>query len=110
MVETVNAIRHGTDDGAPIDTVLVTGDLTDNAQRNELDWYQGVVAGRRGLAAQRRRRSAAPGSGATDADSWDERYWHPDGAAAGRASRTSRREVFGYPTIPGSGRRLRAST
>lgn len=99
MVETVNAITTGPTTGAPIDAVLLTGDLTDNAQCNELSWYQGVVEG--GTVSPRS--GAGDRSswvGATDAATWDERYWHSDGPPSGvEPDRPTR--LFGYPTIPG---------
>lgn len=99
MVRTVNRWRTGPTTGAPIDSVLLTGDLTDNAQRNELAWYQGIVEG--GTVSPRSgdaTRSAWVG--ATDPATWDERYWHPDGPPDGtEADRPTR--VFGYPQIPG---------
>jgi metallophosphoesterase (TIGR03767 family) len=99
MVQTVNAHLIGPATGAPVDTVLVTGDLTDNAQRNELSWYQralegGTISPRSGEADR------SSWVGATDLDSWDERYWHPDGPPEGiEPDRPTR--VFGYPVIPG---------
>jgi metallophosphoesterase (TIGR03767 family) len=99
MVEAVNANQHGPTTGAPIGAVLLTGDLTDNAQLNELSWYQRVVEG--GVISPR---SGAPELsswvGATDPRTWDERYWHPDGPPSGvEPDRPTR--VFGYPAIPG---------
>ncbi len=99
MVRTVNEWNVGPVTGAPIDSVLLTGDLTDNAQRNELAWYQGIVEG--GVISPRSGDDARSSwVGATDADDWDERYWHPDGAPEGvEPDRPTR--LYGYPTIPG---------
>jgi metallophosphoesterase (TIGR03767 family) len=99
MIETVNRLLVGPATGAAIDTVLVTGDVTDNAQQNELSWYQtllegGVVSPRSG--AQER----SSWVGASDAATWDERYWHPDGPPPGvEPDRPTR--IFGYPAVPG---------
>jgi metallophosphoesterase (TIGR03767 family) len=99
MVQTVNAHLAGPVTGAPVDTVLVTGDLTDNAQRNELSWYQQALEG--GTISPR---SGDPDRsswvGVSDLHSWDERYWHPDGAPEGVAADLPTR-LFGYPSIPG---------
>lgn len=99
MVRTVNAWGSAPTSGAGIDAVILTGDLTDNAQHNELAWYQGIVSG--GVVTPR---SGDPERsswvGASDPATWDERYWHPDGAPEGCP--TDRPTgIFGYPTIPG---------
>jgi len=99
MVASVNSILLGPTTGAPIDKVVITGDLTDNAQLNELQWYQrildgGVISPRSGADV----RSAWVGS--SDSAVWDERYWHPDGAPQGRNQDRPTR-LFGYPAIPG---------
>ena len=79
--------------------MLLTGDLTDNAQRNELAWYQGVVAG--GTISPRSGDEARSSwVGATDPATWDERYWHPDGPPEGVVPDLPTR-LHGYPTIPG---------
>lgn len=98
MIETVNALDHGPVTGAPVDALLITGDITDNAQTNELAWYRTLIEGG----------TVQPGSGGpvsswvgvSSSDTWDEHYWHPDGAPAGyRKDRPTR--LFGYPRIPG---------
>lgn len=99
MIRTVNGWAHGPATGAPFDAVLLTGDLTDNAQRNELAWYQGIVGG--GTISPRSGDEAGSSwVGATDPAGWDERYWHPDGPPeGGEPDRPTR--LYGYPTIPG---------
>jgi metallophosphoesterase (TIGR03767 family) len=99
MVRTVNEWTLGPTTGAPIDTVLLTGDLTDNAQRNELAWYQGIVEG--GVVSPRSGSvDRSSWVGATDEATWDERYWHPDGPPPGMEPDLPTR-VYGYPTITG---------
>lgn len=98
MVETVNAHLRGPRSGAAVDGVVITGDLTDNSQGNELQWYQRIVAG--GVVSPRSgdpRHSSWVGSRQAP---WDERYWHPDGPASGMPADLPTR-AFGYPTIPG---------
>ena len=99
MVRTVNGWTSAPTTGAPIDAVLLTGDLTDNAQRNELAWYQGVVEGG-AISPRSGDPSRSSWVGATDPATWDERYWHPDGPPAGAEPDRPTR-IFGYPTIPG---------
>lgn len=99
MVETVNGIERGPISGRSVDAVVLTGDLTDNAQVNELEWFRAVAFGG----------SIAPRSGSRESSSWvgvrgdvawDDRYWHPDGAPAGVPEDRPTR-LFGYPSIPG---------
>lgn len=82
MVQAVNEIKEGPLLGAPVSAVIITGDVIDNAQKNELDWYQSLLEGR----------VVNPTSGATgkpsgpflsDPDTYDIHYYHPDGAPEG---------------------------
>lgn len=98
MVETVNRITRGPVTRAHIDAVLITGDVTDNCQQNELGWYRTLVDGGR----------ITPGSGGetstwcgvSDATTWDEHYWHPDGPPPGIDEDRPTR-LFGFPHVPG---------
>lgn len=99
MIETVNSHATAPVSGAPINVVLITGDVTDNAQINELSWYQGVLEGGT-ISPRSGDESISSWVGASDAATWDERYWHPDGPPDGlEPDRPSR--VYGYPRIPG---------
>lgn len=96
---TVNAVRAGPVTDRPIDAVLVTGDIIDNAQVNELDWYISLLRGGR-LEPWSGSANRSCWVGASDARWWDDRYWHPDGPALGHGlDRPSR--VYGFPQIPG---------
>jgi metallophosphoesterase (TIGR03767 family) len=99
MVRTVNEIERGPITGAPVDAVLLTGDVTDNAQANELSWYRGLLDGG-SVAARSGDDARSSWVGVSDADSWDERYWHPDGPPAGIAPDRPT-EVEGFPRCPG---------
>jgi len=98
MVDTVNAVDRGPVTQAPIDAVIITGDVTDNAQRNELAWYSAVINGG----------TITPGSGGftstwcgvTESSTWDERFWHPDGPPANVEPDLPSR-TYGFPTVPG---------
>ena len=45
MVQAINRIECGLVSDRPIDAVVITGDVTDKAQSNELDWYFTLVDG-----------------------------------------------------------------
>jgi metallophosphoesterase (TIGR03767 family) len=99
----VQRTAHGPLTGAEPDAVLLTGDVTDNAQRNELTWYVDLMTGR-GAAA---RSGGADSSwvGAPGAGGWWPWFWHPEEAprASGTASAAVDlpRRRFGYPAVPG---------
>jgi len=98
MVHTVNRISRGPTTGCDIDAVLITGDVTDNCQQNELAWYRTVIDGGTVTPA-----SGGPDSswcGVSDPATWDEHYWHPDGPPAGHEPDRPTR-LFGFPRIPG---------
>ncbi len=99
MVRTVNAIDHGPATDRPIDAVVITGDVTDNAQQNELSWYFGVLDGG----------SVHPDSGdstqwegvaSTDPKRYDRSYWNPEGTPEGMEPDFPR-SLYGFPTIKG---------
>lgn len=98
MLETVNAIHRGPLTGAPIDALLVTGDITDNAQTNELNWYKTLVEG--GTVEPGSGGSKSSWVGVSASETWDECYWHPDGPPGGHHEDRPTR-LFGYPRIPG---------
>jgi metallophosphoesterase (TIGR03767 family) len=97
----VGAVRRqgvGPVTGAPLAFGLCTGDNTDNAQLNELQWHLDLMNGT----------PFTPNSGGASfegvhdqhAPSYDVHYWHPDGTPAGRQDDQLRR-LFGFPTVPG---------
>ena len=99
MVQTVNSIEISPISKRKIDAVVVTGDVIDNAQKNELSWYKNLLDG--GVVN--------PNSG--DADNWegvcttdvanyDRSYWNPEGAPTGQKIDFPQ-ELYGFPKIPG---------
>lgn len=82
MVVAANKIKCAPLTGAPIDAVVITGDVVDNAHRNELDWYKTILDG--GLVNPKsgdQERSEA--SHSSNADLYDVHYYHPDGPPSG---------------------------
>jgi metallophosphoesterase (TIGR03767 family) len=95
MVAAVNKIDKGPLLGGKVDAVIVTGDMTDNAQQNELDWYKTVLDGG----------PVTPNSGGTEFESFhaatnkDEYYYHPDVPGADRPQK-----LYDFPAFPGVGK------
>ena len=92
MVQSVNKIEKGPLLGKSVDAVIVTGDMTDNAQQNELKWYKTVLDGG----------PVAPNSGGEDFESFhrpenkDEFYYHPDIKGGDRPQ-----TLYDFPAFPG---------
>jgi len=82
MVKAVNEITHAPMTGAPIDAVIVTGDVTDNAQSNELLWYKTILDGGKVIpkSGHLEKSEAAHSS---NPDTYDIHFYHPDGPPAG---------------------------
>ena len=99
MVLALNQVECGPLSGHPVDAAIVTGDATDNAQLNEVDWYITLLDGG----------EVNPDSGSPDKyegvmddnpDHYDHKYWHPHGTPQGRGDDEARAK-HGFPTIPG---------
>lgn len=98
MIATANGSSHGPLSQFPISAALITGDLTDNAQRNELDWYDTLING--GTFTPCSGGEHSTWCGVSDPATWDEHYWHPEGPPPGFAPDRPTR-LYGYPRIPG---------
>jgi len=97
FIETLNRIEVGPVSKRPVDALVITGDVTDNGQLNELEWYLNLLDGHEVNPAGGRSKSDWVGS-TSNAD-WDERYWHPDGEDSGRVDLPTGH--YGYPNVPG---------
>jgi metallophosphoesterase (TIGR03767 family) len=95
MVQATNAIESGPLLGGAIDGVLLTGDVIDNGQLNELEWYKTMMDGGQVSSA----------SGLTDAveaahgvhpNFTDDHYYKPDAPETSRAA-----ELWGMAPVPG---------
>jgi metallophosphoesterase (TIGR03767 family) len=94
MVQAVNAELSGPVSGAPVDLAVITGDTTDNAQRNELAAYIDLLNGSATIDPDSGDRKRYTGVAAPDVE--DPRYWHPEGGPADLA-----RGRYGFPEVPG---------
>lgn len=82
MVVAANEIKKAPLTGAAIDAVVITGDVTDNAQSNELHWYKTILDG--GVVTPKSGDSQrSEGSHSSNADLYDIHYYHPDGPPTG---------------------------
>lgn len=98
MVQSLNKITVGPLSGHPIDAAIVSGDTTDNAQVNEVNWYLALLDGE----------IIRPDSGSFEkyegviddgAEHYDVKYWHPHGAPIGKADDEARTK-YGFPVVP----------
>jgi metallophosphoesterase (TIGR03767 family) len=93
MVRTVNQLGRLPFSQREVDLVVITGDLTDNSQTNELGWVKSLVDG--GVVS--------PNSGGKDYEgpggiSYSPYYWNPMGDTGGEIDFP--KKLYGFPTIP----------
>jgi len=95
-IQAINRIEIAPITKRKIDTVLITGDVTDNAQQNELAWFTTLLNGGK----------VRPDSGARD--KWEGAgshlfyspfFWNPDGTPKGEREDFPR-SIYGFPVIP----------
>lgn len=99
MVQALNKIEKGPLSGHPIDGGIVTGDTTDNAQVNEVDWYLALLDGQEVIpdSGDRNKYEGVMDDGA---DHYDTKYWHPHGTPDGCEDDDARAK-YGFPVVPG---------
>ncbi len=99
MVQSLNKISIGPLSGQPVQAAIVSGDTTDNAQINEVNWYLALLDGQ----------PIRPDSGTFEkyegvmddgADHYDLKYWHPHGTPEGKEDDEARTK-YGFPLVPG---------
>jgi len=93
MAQAVATTRTGPLTGRALDLAVVTGDMTDSAQANELQWLDAILGGGQ-VRADSGDLDRFEGVGSRD---WhDPAYWHPDGGPGDVA-----RDRHGFPLAPG---------
>ncbi len=95
MIGSINKIESTPITKSPVDAVLITGDLTDNAQVNELNWFNTLAHGG----------TVHPDSGATNkwegagGEHYSRFFWNPHGTPTGESDDFPR-ALYGFPTVP----------
>ncbi|MEJ0014210.1 MAG: TIGR03767 family metallophosphoesterase [Actinomycetota bacterium] len=99
MVQTANQIDTGLFSARPIDAVVLTGDVTDNAQANELDWYLTLLDGGE-IVPDSGDNTLWEGVAQTNPQNYDISYWNPEGTPDG-CEDDFPRALYGFPVIKG---------
>lgn len=99
LIRTVNSIKTGFHSSRSIDFVIATGDVTDNAQSNELDWYFTLMEGGR-VHPDSGDRDHWEGVAQRDPEKYDRSYWNPEGTPSG-CEDDYPRSLYGFPTVRG---------
>jgi metallophosphoesterase (TIGR03767 family) len=99
MVKAANEITHAPMTGAPIDAVVVTGDVTDNAQSNELNWYKTILDGGT-VNPKSGHTEKSEAAHSSNPDSYDTHFYHPDGPPAGKEADRPH-TLHGFPHYKG---------
>lgn len=93
MAQAIAVTATGPVSGRPLDLAIVTGDMTDSAQANELHWLAAILDGGP-VHPDSGDLGRFEGVGSLD---WhDPAYWHPDGGRGDVA-----RDRHGFPLAPG---------
>jgi metallophosphoesterase (TIGR03767 family) len=95
MVRQLRAIGAGPVTGRPFDCAVSTGDATDNAQINEVEWMIDLLDGGRPVAVNSGDPDRYEGVQDDDELSYDPSYWHPHPSARDDVYK----RVHGYPDV-----------
>ena len=95
MVRAANAIKTGPLLGGTVDGVLITGDVIDNGQANELEWYRNLMEGG-WVSSASGDQSVVEAAHGTHDSFLDDHYYKPDSTGAQRTV-----EKWGMVPLPG---------
>ncbi|MEN9752718.1 MAG: hypothetical protein RL670_409, partial [Actinomycetota bacterium] len=95
MVQSLNEIEFGPLFAGPIDGVLITGDVIDNGQANELTWYQNLLHGGE-VSSASGSREKVEAAHSTEPGFDPQHYYQPDNVPGNRTN-----ELFGMVARPG---------
>ncbi|MSZ06544.1 MAG: TIGR03767 family metallophosphoesterase, partial [Actinobacteria bacterium] len=98
MVQALNKITLGPLSGHAIDGAIITGDTTDNAQINEVNWYLALLDGQE-FQPDSGDMTRYEGVIDDEAAHYDTRYWHPHGTPEGKEDDDARSK-YGFPIVP----------
>lgn len=99
MVQAVNEITRGPLLNGLIDAVIITGDVIDNAQKNELHWYKAILEGDE-VNPQSGTLGKPTGPFVSNPETFDPHYYHPDGAPQG-FEEDRPHLLYGFPIFKG---------
>lgn len=99
MVVAANEITQTPMSGAPIDAVVITGDVVDNAQSNELTWYKTILDGGE-VNPKSGSQKISEASHSSHPEKYDIHYYHPDGPPPG-APADRPHTIHGFPHFKG---------
>lgn len=99
LVRSINTIDVGPLTQESIDAVVITGDVTDNAQSNELAWYLQILDGGE-VIPDSGDFTKWEGVATTDPEKYDPSYWNPEGTPVG-CTQDYPRALYGFPKVPG---------
>jgi metallophosphoesterase (TIGR03767 family) len=95
MIQSINSIETAPITKIPITSVVITGDMTDNAQINEMNWFTTLLEGGK----------VTPDSGAhsqwegVGGKHYSPHFWNPHGTPTGEEDDFPRK-LYGFPVIP----------
>jgi metallophosphoesterase (TIGR03767 family) len=99
MVTSANEISSGPMTGTPIDAVVITGDVVDNSQGNELRWYKNILEGE-DVDPKSGHATLSEASHSSNPAQYDIHYYHPDGPPDGSPADRPH-SLHGFPHFKG---------